>query len=100
QEGDHDVVRHHAREPDLPARVVKAEGERVLDRANHALARATRGPVRAAVEEVVDQVQVQPAPVGADRILAAGPFGDHEQQQTADGPEVKERLDVRGGEGG
>src|SRR5256885_3500395 len=67
QEGDDDVVRHHAREPDLPARVVEAEGERVLDRANHALARAARGPVGTTGEEVVDQVQVEPARVGADR---------------------------------
>src|SRR5687768_8640008 len=60
------LVGHDAREPDLLIAVVRAEAERVVDRAIHDLARDPPAPVRLLAEKPVHQLPVQSLLVGAD----------------------------------
>ena len=74
--GDDDVVGHDAREADLARRMMEPEGQRVGDRPRHAVARPALRPVRLH-EKAVDDIEVEPGGIRADRVRAPRPLARH-----------------------
>jgi hypothetical protein len=71
--GEGGVIGDYARKPDQFLISINAERQRVLDRSSDDFARATGGPVRLIAEIVVNQIEIETRPIGADRIVSALP---------------------------
>src|SRR5437868_2762973 len=75
--GKRGVVSNDAREPNLMFAFVNSKRQRVFDRARDDFAGTAGGPVGFVAEVVMNQIQVEPRAISADRVITAAPDVSH-----------------------